>query len=121
MKILSFVLLSLFLVSGLFAQQAGDPAGTPTVQSPAPVEPVPIGTQLADAVSEFTKAVQAADRGADGVSDAEAEEARLQAALADAQAAKTAAAADLGVKQADIRSTGEAVIALLRKYLDGLP
>ena len=40
MRILFLVLFSLFLVSGLFAQQAGDPAGTPTVQSPAPVEPV---------------------------------------------------------------------------------
>lgn len=127
------ILLSTLLLLISTAAFAQDPAGQPQVDPAAQAQPQPtvdtapqpdtrpIGVQLAAAVTEFTKAVQAAERGAGDVSDAQAEEDRLEAELQAARQATQTASGDLGDLQGATRTAGEAVIGLMTEYLKTLP
>ncbi|MXW02209.1 MAG: hypothetical protein F4060_02490 [Holophagales bacterium] len=132
-KLILFATLLLGLAAMASAQQqpAPDPVSDPAPQQVAPPaqpqdvapaeEEKPIGVRLAEAVTEFSKAVQAAERGEDDVEDAQAEVDRLEGELATAQQATQTATDSLGGLHGTTRDAGEAVIALMTEYLETLP
>ena len=125
LKILLLASTLLLSVSAVWGQA---PAGQDP-QNPAPAAPVveeagddrPIGVRLSEAASEFTRTIQGAERGESDVSAAQADEDRLVAELGAARQVKQTANDALGDLHGATRAAGEAVITLIREFLDTLP
>lgn len=113
----------LLAASAVWGQEPVDPNAN---QNPAPAvqeaeDTRPIGVRLSEAAAEFTRAIQAAERGETDVEDAQAEVDRLEAELVTATASTQTASDSLDGLHDETRTAGEAVIGLIQEFLATLP